>query len=83
MPVTMPIRAHMNCTQAISGQVMSAVHNSEVPNCAPTIEYVAMPEGSSSAAPAVTPGPRAEKNRRMRPSFLGGFSFTSFGFKQA
>ncbi len=34
-PVTMPMRAHMNCTQPISGQVMNAVQSSDVPSCAP------------------------------------------------
>ncbi len=42
--------------------MISAVQRSEVPSCAPAMEYVAMPEGSSSAAPVVTPGPRSEKN---------------------
>ena len=49
------------------GQVRSAVHRREVPNRAPAIEYVAMPDGSSSAAPVTTPGPRMEKKRRMAP----------------
>ena len=39
------------------GQVNNAVQSSAVPYCAPAIEYVAMPEGSSSAAPATIPGP--------------------------
>ena len=38
IPVTIPIRAHMNWTQPISGQVINAVHRSEVPVCAPAIE---------------------------------------------
>src|ERR1700731_844894 len=41
----------------MSGQVSSAVHRSLVPSCAPATEYVAMPDGSSSAAPVITPGP--------------------------
>ena len=28
------------------------------PNCAPTWEYVAIPDGSSSDAPVTTPGPK-------------------------
>ena len=35
-----------------------------MPYCAPAIEYVAMPDGSSSAAPVTSPGPSAEKKRR-------------------
>ncbi|MEI9998316.1 MAG: hypothetical protein WDO13_03685 [Verrucomicrobiota bacterium] len=34
-PETIPTRAHIICTAAISGQVSSAVHSSVVPNCAP------------------------------------------------
>src|SRR5262249_45861913 len=41
------------------------------PSCAPAIEYVAMPDGSSSAAPVTSPGPRTETNRRTRPGFFG------------
>jgi hypothetical protein len=44
------------------GHVKTAVHKSEVPNWAPAMEYVAIPEGSSSAAPVITPGPRDLKN---------------------
>src|SRR5207253_2395090 len=44
------------------GQVMSEVHKRLVPNCAPAIEYVAMPDGSSSAAPVISPGPRLPQN---------------------
>jgi hypothetical protein len=46
------------------GQVINAVHSNAVPCCAPAMEYVAMPDGSSSAAPVVNPGPKTEKNRR-------------------
>src|ERR1035438_5083585 len=56
-PVTLPIRAHIICTAAISGHVSSAVQRSLVPSWAPATEYVAMPDGSSSAAPVITPGP--------------------------
>jgi hypothetical protein len=38
VPVTIPIRAHMNCTQPISVQVINAVHSNEMPVCAPAIE---------------------------------------------
>ena len=56
-PVTLPMRAHIICTAAISGHVRSAVQSSLVPSCAPATEYVAIPEGSSSAAPVMMPGP--------------------------
>src|SRR5437764_456300 len=58
----MPMRAHIICTAAISGHVRKAVQIRLVPNCAPAIEYVAMPEGSSSAAPVMRPGPRLPQN---------------------
>src|ERR1700690_46747 len=53
----MPMRAHIIWTAAISGHVSNAVQRSVVPSCAPATEYVAMPEGSSSAAPVMIPGP--------------------------
>ena len=37
-PVTIPMRAHMNWTHAMSGQVTSAVQSSAVPCCAPATE---------------------------------------------
>jgi len=67
------MRAHIICTAAISGQVISAVHSSEVPSCAPVMEYVAMPDGSSSAAPVINPGPRAPKKRLIGFGFFGRF----------
>src|SRR5678816_2840547 len=48
----------------MSGHVRAAVHSKEVPRRAPATEYVATPDGSSSAAPVMRPGPRAEKKRR-------------------
>ena len=41
---------------AISGKV-TTVHRIEQPNWAPACEQVAMPLGSSSAAPVIRPGP--------------------------
>src|ERR1700687_5234831 len=76
-PVTIPIRAHIICPAAISGHVRSAVQRSLVPSCAPATEYVAMPDGSSSAAPVIMPGPsdfnsncihRTEENVGMKES---------------
>ena len=45
--------------------MISAVQSMAVPICAPAMEYVAMPEGSSSAAPVINPGPSSEKNFLM------------------
>ena len=61
----MPMRAHIIWTGAIRGQVRSAVHSIVVPNWAPASEYVAMPDGSSSAAPVITPGPIAPAMRTI------------------
>src|SRR4051812_18385914 len=67
MPVTIPSRAHMICTAAIKGNENRAVHKDAYPNAAPVTEYVEMPDGSSSAAPVISPGPRSEKNLRNLP----------------
>ena len=56
-PVTRPIRAHMDWTAAINGNASGIVHSMSRPNCAPAWEYVAMPLGSSSATPVISPGP--------------------------
>lgn len=65
-PVTSPMRAHISCTTAIRGNVSAASHNSWKPYCAPVCEYVAMPDGSSSDAPVVRPGPRLCQYARPR-----------------
>src|SRR5712692_10007503 len=44
------------------------VQSMPYPNCAPTWEYVAMPLGSSSEAPVISPGPSFS----IRMSFLPG-----------
>jgi len=41
----------------IGGINNSDIHSMAYPNCAPAIEYVATPLGSSSAAPVIKPGP--------------------------
>src|SRR5258706_15827142 len=75
----MPIRAHIICTAAMRGHVTNAVQSMVVPSCAPAIEYVAIPEGSSSAAPVMRPGPRTDVNRRRSDGRrLRGFGFTTF-----
>src|ERR1051325_362817 len=66
-PLTMPRRAHMSCTAAINGNASQAVQRARYPNCAPAIEYVPMPDGSSSEAPVTSPGPSIEMNRRSLP----------------
>ena len=43
-----------------------SVTTSDVPSCAPAMVYVVTPDGSSSAAPVIRPGPKTEKNRRMK-----------------
>ena len=58
---------------AISGQSTGAVQRNLVPNCAPVMEYVAIPEGSSSAAPVMTPGPSAAAIRRSVETLRGAF----------
>src|SRR6266481_4326909 len=70
-PVTNPIRAHIIWTAAISGHVRSAVERSLVPSCAPATEYVAMPDGSSSAAPLITPGPSDFTSNRIHRAGAG------------
>src|ERR1700719_3303568 len=57
-PVIRPSRAQISCIAAISGNENSMVHSIPNPNCAPPCEYVAIPLGSSSAAPEISPGPR-------------------------
>jgi hypothetical protein len=56
--------------EAINGKVKRAVHKVEKPNCAPACEYVAIPDGSSSLAPVMRPGPN---ERRNASSFEGDF----------
>jgi hypothetical protein len=53
----------------MSGQVMNAVQSMVVPSWAPAIEYVAIPDGSSSAAPVMRPGPRTDTSRRISEGF--------------
>jgi len=72
LPVTIAIRAQVNCTAVIIGKVMSAVHNAPNPNDAPATAYVPMPEGSSSDAQVINPGPRIINNRES------GFDLTIF-----
>src|SRR5262249_33027332 len=66
-PVTIPMRAQVIWTTAMRGQVTPMVQSRDVPRAAPALEQVAMPEGSSSAAPVISPGPSDERRRRMGP----------------
>ena len=58
LPVTIPILAHIVWIIVIKGNAMNAVHNVAKPNIAPACEYVAIPDGSSSLAPVIMPGPK-------------------------
>ena len=44
------------------------------------MEYVAIPEGSSSAAPVMTPGPSAAAMRRSEETLRGPLAFLSVNF---
>jgi len=61
----MAMRAHIPCITAIIGVEMRTNHSIEYPVVAPATEYVDIPEGSSSDAPAISPGPSARKNRAI------------------
>src|SRR3954471_12731602 len=75
-PVTRPRRAHMSWTEVINGNENRAVHSGADANAAPATEYVEMPDGSSSAAPVMSPGPRPAKKRwKVRVSWDGLFVF--------
>src|SRR3977135_878811 len=63
MPLTMPIRAQVSCTEAIHGHVNKAVQSVVKPREAPATAYVPMPEGSSSDAPVISPGPSIFRKR--------------------
>src|ERR1019366_7727085 len=54
------------------GYVNSTVQATLKPNCAPPCEYVAMPLGSSSAAPVIRPGPSFPHHGSSRLGFFGG-----------
>src|SRR6185369_10676284 len=55
--VTQPMRADSIWMPIINGVVRNSVQTRAKRNCAPACEYVAMPLGSSSAAPVMRPGP--------------------------
>src|SRR5258707_1190500 len=53
----------MNSTAAIKGRLNRAIHSEDRPSAAPVAAYVPMPDGSSSEAPVISPGPRIRKRR--------------------
>ena len=61
----------MYCTDDIKGKVTRAIHKVANPNEAPAMAYVPIPEGSSSEAPVIKPGPRIFKKRRKILGALG------------
>jgi hypothetical protein len=72
-PVTQPIRADSIWMPIIRGVVNSRVQTRPKRNCEPACEYVAMPLGSSSAAPVMRPGP----SRRAKALTFGVFILIS------
>src|SRR6266436_213457 len=60
----------MSCTAAMSGNVSSAIHSVAYPYAAPATEYVEIPDGSSSAAPVMTPVPKQANLLRRRAGLL-------------
>ena len=66
MPLTIPILAQVSKTAIINGKVNKAVHSVAKPSDAPATAYVPIPEGSSSEAPVISPGPRSLKKRLTR-----------------
>ncbi len=62
----------------MSGKVITAVQSVVNPNAAPAVEYVPIPDGSSSAAPVISPGPSCRKNRRIALRGRLVFAFANF-----
>src|SRR5438128_2343372 len=79
-PVTRPSRAHISWIAAIKGNEKNAVHSVAYPKLAPATEYVEIPDGSSSAAPVIKPGPRLAKNRRNGWRCAGSPTFGRWSF---
>jgi hypothetical protein len=52
------MRAHIICTALIKGIWRTVVQSSPYLKAAPACEKVTIPEGSSSAAPVISPGPK-------------------------
>jgi hypothetical protein len=60
-PVANAVRSQISCTAVISGNVTTLTHSSPYPCAAPAWLYVATPDGSSSLAPVIRPGPTARR----------------------
>src|SRR4051812_14785792 len=68
----MPMRAQISWIPDISGYENNIIQRSEKPNRLPACEYVAMPLGSSSDAPVMSPGPNlARSPARAFPDAVG------------
>jgi hypothetical protein len=59
------------------GVEIKATQSIEYPVAAPATEYVDIPEGSSSAAPVINPGPKMDRKRSKRLFMPTGY--TPFG----
>ena len=57
LPDAIPILPHISWMATIAGHKNTASQASLYPYWAPAMEYVAIPDGSSSAAPVTNPGP--------------------------
>src|ERR1700689_2561534 len=71
LPLASAVRSQISWTAAINGNVNSATHSIPKPNLAPVWAYVAMPDGSSSEAPVISPGPSARRYVRQPARDLG------------
>src|SRR5688572_26047277 len=59
---TSPNLAHIDCTAISIGVATSISHSWLKPKAAPEMEYVAIPEGSLSAPPVISPGVKRLNN---------------------
>ena len=58
LPVSKPTLAHISWITTIKGIRYNAVHSIPSPNFAPAWANVAILDGSSSAVPVISPGPK-------------------------
>jgi hypothetical protein len=56
-PVARAVRSQISWIAIINGSVISAVHNSPNPNCAPACAYVAIPDGHHPRPRSPNPAP--------------------------
>src|SRR4051794_38868490 len=76
----MPRREHIICTAPTSGRQRSDVQRVMYPNAAPATAKVEMHDGSSFAAPLITPGPQVRTNLRNPLSAGGGQALIAFRY---